>query len=111
MKEHGGDITARNRPEGGAIIEVRLPSAGRTPSPEKSLPAPRHELAIQGRILLVEDEEAVLEFERDVLTGAMVRQLYDVDADVQFHQRAGHLTVVPVSRIRGPVSYHTAPPS
>jgi iron complex transport system ATP-binding protein len=34
----------------------------------------------------------------DVLTGAMVRQLYDVDADVQFHPRAGHLTVIPVSR-------------
>jgi iron complex transport system ATP-binding protein len=36
----------------------------------------------------------------DVLTGSMVQQLYDVDADVQFHPRAGHLTVVPVSRIR-----------
>ena len=24
----------------------------------------------------------------------MIRQLYDVDADVQFHQRAGHLTVI-----------------
>ena len=36
----------------------------------------------------------------DVLTGAMVQQLYDVDADVQFHARAGHLTVVPVSRTR-----------
>jgi iron complex transport system ATP-binding protein len=48
---------------------------------------------------------------RDVLTGAMVQQLYDVDADVQFHQRAGHLTVVPVSRIRGPVGFHTAPPA
>ena len=36
----------------------------------------------------------------DVLTGAMVQQLYDVDADVQFHPRAGHLTVVPVSRTR-----------
>ena len=35
---------------------------------------------------------------REVLTSAMVRQLYDVDADVQFHQRAGHLTVVPVGR-------------
>jgi len=70
VKEHGGDITARNRPGGGAIIEVRLPSAGRTAAPEKMLPVPRHELAIEGRILLVEDEEAVLEFERDVLTGA-----------------------------------------
>jgi iron complex transport system ATP-binding protein len=35
---------------------------------------------------------------RQVLTGAMVRQLYDVDADVEFHPRAGHLTVVPVRR-------------
>jgi iron complex transport system ATP-binding protein len=34
----------------------------------------------------------------EVLTSAMVRQLYDVDADVQFHRRAGHLTVVPVGR-------------
>ncbi len=36
----------------------------------------------------------------DVLTGLMVQQLYDVDADVQFHQRAGHLTVIPVRRTR-----------
>jgi len=36
----------------------------------------------------------------EVLTGAMVQQLYDVDADVQFHARAGHLTVIPVSRTR-----------
>lgn len=35
---------------------------------------------------------------RDVLTGAAIRQLYDVDADVHFHERAGHLTVVPVRR-------------
>jgi iron complex transport system ATP-binding protein len=36
---------------------------------------------------------------RDVLTSETVRQLYDVDADVQFHERAGHLTVVPVRRM------------
>ena len=36
---------------------------------------------------------------REVLTGETVRQLYDVDADVEFHQRAGHLTVVPVRRM------------
>jgi iron complex transport system ATP-binding protein len=34
----------------------------------------------------------------DVLTSAMVEQLYGVDADVRFHDRAGHLTVVPVAR-------------
>ena len=32
----------------------------------------------------------------DVLTADAVRQLYEVDADVLFHPRAGHLTVVPV---------------
>jgi iron complex transport system ATP-binding protein len=34
----------------------------------------------------------------DVLTADMVRRLYDVDADVRFHDAAGHLTVVPVGR-------------
>src|SRR3989449_906217 len=70
VKEHGGDISARNRQEGGAIVAVSLPSTGRTASPEKMLPMPPREFAIEGRILLVEDEEAVLEFERDGLAGA-----------------------------------------
>lgn len=35
----------------------------------------------------------------DVLTRESVRALYDVDADVQYHERAGHLTVVPISRL------------
>ena len=35
---------------------------------------------------------------REVLTGAMIQQLYDVQADVQFHEDAGHLTIVPVRR-------------
>jgi two-component system, NtrC family, sensor kinase len=70
IKEHGGDISARNAQGGGAVIEVRLPSAGLVATPEKIQILPRHELAIEGYILLAEDEEAVLEFERDVLTGA-----------------------------------------
>jgi two-component system NtrC family sensor kinase len=72
VKEHGGDITANNAPEGGAVIEVRLPAAvSATVEPEAAKPALRlHEGAIHGRVLLVEEEEAVLEFERDVLAGA-----------------------------------------
>ncbi len=72
VKEHGGDITANNSPEGGAVIEVRLPAAVTIASeaePVKAAPR-HHEGAINGRVLLVEEEEAVLEFERDVLTGA-----------------------------------------
>ena len=35
----------------------------------------------------------------EVLTSAMVRQLYDVEADVRVHDLAGHLTVVPLGRL------------
>jgi iron complex transport system ATP-binding protein len=35
-----------------------------------------------------------------VLNGDTIRQLYDVDADVRFHDRSGHLTVVPIGRVR-----------
>src|SRR5271157_5956316 len=72
VKEHGGDITAHNAAEGGAVIEVRLPAAvvaKAEPEPERIAPRP-HEGAVHGRFLLVEEEEAVLEFERDVLAGA-----------------------------------------
>jgi iron complex transport system ATP-binding protein len=34
----------------------------------------------------------------DVLTGDAIEALYGVEADVRFHERAGHLTVVPVRR-------------
>src|SRR2546430_864328 len=70
VKEHGGDITARNCPDGGAIVEVRFPSSDRLAAPEIAAPLQPREFAIEGRILLAEDEAAVLEFERDVLTGA-----------------------------------------
>jgi two-component system NtrC family sensor kinase len=71
VKEHGGDITANNRPEGGATVEVRLPAAAISAVTEPVSTAPRqHEGALNGRVLLVEEEEAVLEFERDVLAGA-----------------------------------------
>lgn len=72
VKEHGGDITANNAPEGGAVIEVKIPASTET---KVEPDAPRvqsrpHAGAISGRVLLVEEEEAVLEFERDVLVGA-----------------------------------------
>ena len=70
VKEHGGDISARNKEQGGAVIQVRLPGSGRTGMPEPATPSIPRKLVIEGSVLLVEDEEAVLEFERDVLTGA-----------------------------------------
>jgi PAS domain S-box-containing protein len=70
VKEHGGEIGARNVAGGGAIIEVRFPSAGHAAEPQPAPSAQKRESALHGTILLVEDEEAVLEFERDVLAGA-----------------------------------------
>jgi PAS domain S-box-containing protein len=69
VKEHGGEIVARNREEGGATIEVRLLASGKPALPE-TVASTRRESLLAGRVLLVEDEEAVLEFERDVLVGA-----------------------------------------
>jgi PAS domain S-box-containing protein len=70
IKEHGGEILASNAEAGGAVVQVRLPASGRATSSEHLVVMPPRESAIEGRLLLVEDEEAVLEFERDVLAGA-----------------------------------------
>jgi len=73
VKEHGGEITARNHDEGGAVIEVRLPAAGTALAEKAAAASPPRVFAIQGSVLLMEDEQAVLEFERDVLMGAGAR--------------------------------------
>jgi two-component system NtrC family sensor kinase len=70
IQEHGGSISAQNREDGGAVIQVRLPAVGEMTAVQNATPAPRRASAVEGRILLVENEEAVLEFERDVLAGA-----------------------------------------
>jgi two-component system NtrC family sensor kinase len=70
VKEHGGEIIARNREEGGATIEVRLLASEKPALPEAAPVSNRRESVLVGKVLLVEDEEAVLEFERDVLVGA-----------------------------------------
>jgi PAS domain S-box-containing protein len=69
VKEHNGEIVARNRDGGGATIEVRLPASTK-PALAETAPSSRRESVLVGRVLLVEDEEAVMEFERDVLVGA-----------------------------------------
>jgi PAS domain S-box-containing protein len=71
IKEHGGDIRAFNAPEGGGVLEVLLPMAamekeGVDESPQSEL----RTVPLHGRVLLVDDEPVVLEFERDVLIGA-----------------------------------------
>jgi two-component system NtrC family sensor kinase len=87
IKEHGGEIVARNRDEGGATIEIRLPASEKQEVPEVAASSPRRESLLKGRVLLVEDEEAVLEFERDVLVGAGA----DVTTSMSMDETKQHL--------------------
>jgi two-component system NtrC family sensor kinase len=71
VKEHGGEISASNHPAGGALLQVRLPAAvGEKPVTERDRIVARRESRLEGTVLLVDDEEAVLDFEREVLTAA-----------------------------------------
>ncbi len=70
LKEHGGSIRAFNHPGSGAVFQVRLPAATAPVPVEPASRVVRHDGPLQGRVLLVDDEESVLEFEREVLRGA-----------------------------------------
>jgi PAS domain S-box-containing protein len=94
VKEHGGEIVARNREEGGATIAVRLLASEKRALPETVAPQ-RRESLLKGRVLLVEDEEAVLEFERDVLVGAGAEVTTSVSTeDTQQRLRNGSFDVI-----------------
>jgi iron complex transport system ATP-binding protein len=55
--------------------------------------------ALCQRVVMVKDGRILASGPTDqTLTADNIRALYDVDADVQFHPRAGHLTVVPLAR-------------
>jgi iron complex transport system ATP-binding protein len=55
--------------------------------------------ALCDRLVLLKDGRVLADGATDdVLTTANVSALYNVDADVTFHERAGHLTVVPIRR-------------
>jgi PAS domain S-box-containing protein len=71
VKEHGGEIFAENVAGGGARVRVRLPMAvGERPVSERDRIVARRESRLEGRVLLVDDEESILDFEREVLTAA-----------------------------------------
>ena len=70
IKEHGGDIRAFNHVKGGAVVQIVLPSAAMSAEDAVAAEPAGRRIPLQGRVLLVDDEEAVLEFEREVLTGA-----------------------------------------
>ena len=72
LKEHGGEIAVRNLPSGGASFLIYLPvmlgmAHGDRPEPPVSAGAAARLASSGVSILLVDDEEAVLEVEREIL--------------------------------------------
>ena len=55
--------------------------------------------ALCERVVLIKEGRVIAHGStEDTLIADNIRVLYDVDAEVQFHARAGHLTVVPIAR-------------
>ena len=55
--------------------------------------------ALCGRVVLLKDGRVIAQGPtNEVLTEDNIRSLYGIDADVRFHERAHHLTVVPIAR-------------
>lgn len=107
VEQHGGSITVRNRPEGGAEFAVCLPrlaAAGPTPRPAGELALPTRRLPLGGRVLVVDDEEVVAR-----LVGEIVVRHFDCEvvraangSEALELCRAGEFAVV-VSDLRMPV--------
>lgn len=81
VKEHNGELRAFNHPEGGAVFRVFLAPVA---APPDAAPAEKAEIKAQqleGRILVVDDEASVRDFEREVLIrcGAQVVALSSGD--------------------------------
>jgi ABC-type cobalamin/Fe3+-siderophores transport system ATPase subunit len=57
--------------------------------------------ALCERVVLLKQGRVIAQgVTEETLTAENIRQLYEVEADVRFHPRAGHLTVVPIGRTR-----------
>jgi two-component system NtrC family sensor kinase len=74
VKEHGGEIQVRNSPPRGATFSITLPVSHESPVAATE-PASRRAQATTGTILLVDQEEALLMLEQEVLvsSGASVK--------------------------------------
>lgn len=66
IKEHGGEIQVRNSPPRGATFTILLPILKISQAGSSELPSRSHDF-VTGTVLLVDDEEAVLHLEREVL--------------------------------------------
>jgi two-component system NtrC family sensor kinase len=96
VKEHTGEIKAWNHPEGGALFQVYLPAAAKPVKVAVQSPARTSDSKLKGRVLLVDDEDSVLDFEREVLTtaGVEVTAINRGDAAIAALQQAAFDAVI-----------------
>jgi two-component system, NtrC family, sensor kinase len=68
VKEHGGEISASNHDGGGAVFQVTLPAAPANKEIPQAITPTESKSPLSCRVLLIDDEEPVLDFEKEVLT-------------------------------------------
>jgi two-component system NtrC family sensor kinase len=105
VKEHGGEIQVRNSPPRGATFSILLPILTVATSSRAEQPA-RALAAASGKVLLVDDEEAVLHIEQEVLRarGIEVAKARDAHEAVNFLKRNSVDAVVSDMTMPGDVS-------
>jgi two-component system, NtrC family, sensor kinase len=69
VTEHGGEITVNNAPGKGAVVTISLPIISVSGDSRETDFDATSEFPVTGRVLIVDDEEAVLELEREILVG------------------------------------------
>ena len=105
VKEHGGEIQVRNSPQRGATFTVLLPHLVMTPDS-----AQRRSLSSSGRVggtvLLVDDEEAVLQLEQEILlaSGIVIKIARSGQEAIEVLKSGGVNAIVSDMKMPGVVS-------
>ena len=72
ISEHGGEISVRNGPPRGALVKVALTPLAASSSNRGERREGTEDFDVTGRVLVVDDEEAILELEREILVGRRI---------------------------------------